>query len=292
MKKFMYIFLTLIFSTIVAFKPDKPAYYLFDKNGNETKFKDLLKDAASSDIILFGESHNDPICHWLELEITKGLFEESGDKLVLAAEMFETDNQLLLDEYLSGLIKTKSFEDEAKLWDNYKTDYKPLVEFAKEKNLRFVASNVPRRYASLVNKVGFDTLNTISKEAKDLIAPLPIAYDPELPGYKGMIKMMEDAGQGSHATLNLPKAQALKDATMAYFILKNFRTGQKILHFNGSYHSDNFEGINWYLKNQNPGLKIMTITTVAQDTIENLKDENIGKADFIICVPSNMTKTY
>lgn len=292
MKRITYIFLVFIFTIMVAFKPDQPAYNLFDKKGKEARFKDLVKDAASSDIILFGESHNDPISHWLELEITRSLFDEAGDELVLAAEMFEADNQLLLDEYLAGLIKTKNFEDEAKLWDNYKTDYKPLVEFAKEKKLKFIASNVPRRYASMVNKGGFEVLNPLTPEAKTLIAPLPIPYDPELPGYKGMIKMMEEAGQGSHATENLPKAQALKDATMAFFILKNYQTGQKVLHFNGSYHSDNFEGINWYLKNQNPGLKILTITTVAQDTIGNLKEENAGKADYIICVPANMTKTY
>jgi len=292
MRKVTYIFLVIIFSAIVAFKPDKPAYLLFDKKGKETKFKDMIKEAASADVILFGESHNDPVCHWLELETTKSLFEENGDKLVLAAEMFETDNQLLIDEYLSGLIKQKNFEDEAKLWDNYKTDYKPLVEFAKEKKLRFVASNVPRRYASMVNKGGFEVLNNIDLQAKELLAPLPFPYDPELPGYKGMIKMMEEAGQASHATENLPKAQALKDATMAHFILKNWEPGKVVLHYNGSYHSDGFEGINWYLKNQKPDLKIMTITTIAQDTIDNLKEENIGKADYTICVPTNMTKTY
>ena len=53
---------------------------------------------------------------------------------------------------------------------------------------------------------------------------------------------------GSHATPNLPKAQAAKDATMAHFILKNFDPNKLFLHFDGSYHSDNYEGIVWWIK--------------------------------------------
>lgn len=292
MRKFVFIFLSLIFPALFAFKSDKPAYFIFDKKGKEAKFKEMIKEASASDVVLFGELHNDPLCHWLELETAISLFENSGDKLVLAAEMFETDNQLLIDEYFTGLIRQKNFEDEAKLWDNYKTDYKPLVEFAKENKLKFIASNVPRRYASMVNKGGFEALDKTSPETKAFLPPLPIPYDPELPGYKGMIKMMEESGQASHATENLPKAQALKDATMAHFIMKNFEPGRLVIHYNGSYHSENFEGIYWYIKNQNPDIKILTITTVAQDTIDSLKEEHIGKADYTICVPANMTKTY
>jgi uncharacterized iron-regulated protein len=79
---------------------------------------------------------------------------------------------------------------------------------------------------------------------------------------------------------------------MAHFILKNWQPGKLVVHFNGSFHSDNFDGIFWYLKKQNPDLKILTISSVEQDTIENLKEENLKMADYIICIPSDMTKTY
>ena len=46
----------------------------------------------------------------------------------------------------------------------------------------------------------------------------------------------------SHTTMHLAEAQAMKDATMAHFILKNWEPGKTFLHFNGSYHSDNFQG--------------------------------------------------
>ena len=289
MKKTSYLLLTMVFISATAMKTGMPAYNLFDKKGKEAKYKHLVKDAAEADVVLFGELHNNPIGHWLQLELTKSLYDEKNGNIVLGAEMFEADNQLLLDEYITGLIRERNFENEAKLWDNYQTDYKPLVEFAKKRNLKFVATNIPRRYASLVHQQGFEALDSLPATARAYIAPLPVLYDPELPGYKGMLAMMGDMG---HANDNLPKAQAIKDATMAHFILENLEPGQTLIHYNGAYHSNNFEGIYWYLKQMNPELKILTITSVEQDTISDLTEENTGVAGYTICIPSTMTKTY
>jgi len=291
MKKIQIGLILLMAITSMAMRSDIKAFQLFNQKGKTVKYKKLLQDAVNADVILFGELHNNPISHWLQLELTKDLFSTVGDKLILAAEMFETDNQMLLDEYTSGLIRQRNFEDEAKLWNNYTTDYKPLVEFARENKLTFVAANIPRRYASMVHRGGFEALLDLSDDAKALIAPLPMAYDPELPGYKAMMEMMGGMG-AAHANANLPKAQAAKDATMAHSILKYFETGKTILHFNGAYHSNNFEGIYWYLKQSNPELNILTISTVEQDSIDKLSDEFKGIANYIINVPSTMTKTY
>ena len=290
MKIFIRISIVVFAFTLMAMKGDKPAYMLYDSNGKITNFKKLVKEAADVDIIFFGEQHNNPISHWMQLELTKELFEKKGTDLILGAEMFETDNQLLLDEYLSGQIKTTSFESEARIWKNYKTDYKPLVEFAKENDLKFIATNIPRRYAAIVNKKGFEGLDSLSNEAKKLIVPLPVNYDPDVNCYKSMIEMM--GGMGGHVTENIPKAQAIKDATMAHFILKNLKNGETFIHFDGAYHSDNYEGIVWWIKQANSNLNILTISTVEQDTITDLSEDNAGIADYILCVPSNMTKTY
>ena len=287
MNKFQ-IVLVAIFFVFTAFKSDKPAYYLFNKDGKDVKYEKMLKEAEDADIVLFGESHDNPISHWLQLELTKDLYESKKDKLVLGAEMFESDNQVILDEYLDSLISTTSFESNARLWPNYKTDYKPLVEFAKTNKLKFVATNVPRRYASLVNSKGFEGLDELSAEAKTFLPPLPIKYDAELNCYKSMMEM---EGMGAHVTPNFPKAQAIKDATMAHFILKNWSKGKLLIHYHGSYHSENFESIYWYLKQANPDLKIVTIHTVSQGEISELTKENTGKADFTICVDEDMTKT-
>jgi uncharacterized iron-regulated protein len=289
MKK-LYLILAITLFAATAMKMDKPAYLIFDLKAKPADYNDVIKSAMEADLIFFGELHNSPVCHWLELELTKDLYNEKKEKLIIGAEMFETDDQLILDEYLSGKMKDKTFEAEAKLWDNYKTDYKPLVLFAQQNKIRFVASNVPRRYASLVNKSGFEGLDSLTQEAKAFLPPLPVAYDPELKGYKEMITAMGD--MGGHVSPNIPKAQAIKDATMAYNILKNFKEGNCLIHYNGTYHTNNFEGIVWYIKQARPDLKILTIASVEQDTIDDLIEENLHLADYTLCIPSTMGKTY
>jgi len=263
----------------------KPAYIIYNNKGKKVSYKKMLKTIANKDIVLFGETHNNAIAHWLQLEVTKdcGLTRN----LVLGAEMFEQDNQAALDLYLQGKINAKQLDSQARLWKNYPTDYAPLVNYAKEKKLPFAATNIPRRYASMVAKGGFAVLDTIPALAKTWMAPLPMAYDATLPGYVKMKEMM-----GGHGGDNLPKAQASKDATMAHFILKYYTPGSLFIHYNGSYHSENYEGIVWYLRQQKPELKYGTITVVSQENIKSLLAENKGKADFIICVDEDMTNTY
>jgi uncharacterized iron-regulated protein len=289
MKKLLLLVAVIMLIT-TAMKMDKPAYRIFDLKGKSAEYQDVLKSALDADIVFFGELHNSPICHWLELELTKDLYKDKKEKLVMGAEMFETDDQLVLYEYLSGKMKEKTFEAEVKLWDNYKTDYKPLIEFALDNRIPFIGTNVPRRYASLVNRSGFEGLDSLNQEAKAFLPPLPVAYDPELKCYKEIMEAMGPAA--SHASPNIPKAQAIKDATMAYFILKNFRKGNTFIHYNGSYHTQNFEGIVWYIKQNNPDLKIMTIASVEQDNLDALLEENLNLADFTICVPATMGKTF
>ncbi len=245
----------------------------------------MIKALSDKEVILFGEIHNNPISHWLQYEVTSDL--HKSRKLILGAEMLEADNQKPLDEYLNGNINYKELDSLARLWPNYKTDYAPLVNFAKDNKLQFIATNIPRKYANLVYKKGFEALDTLSTEEIKWIAPLPILFDSELPTYKNILKMM-----GDHGSPKLVMAQAMKDATMAYFILKNYTDNHLFIHYNGAYHSDSYEGIQWYLKKGKEQIKCATISTVSQDNVKKLLPKNRNKADFIICVDDKMTMTH
>jgi len=275
-----------IFSFFSISAQNKPAYQLYTAKGKKVSYKKMLKKLQQADIVLFGESHNNPISHWLQLEVAQSLYAKR--KLTIGAEMFERDNQVALTQYLTNEIDRKALDTLVRLWNNYPTDYEPLVEFAKSNYIPVIATNIPRKYASLVFKKGLEALELLANEEKEWIAPLPIEYDKELPGYKNMLTMMGDMHSGE----NLPKAQAIKDATMAFSILENFDKSKLFLHLHGSYHSDNYEGILWYLRKASPDLKYLTISTVSQEMIGKLTKEHLGKADYIICIPENMTKTY
>ncbi len=271
--------------TLFAAAQNKPAYILYNANGKKVKYAKMINAIATQDVLFIGELHNNAISHWMELEITKDSKEKKP--LVLGAEMFEQDNQQALNSYLEGKLSAKGLDSAARLWKNYNTDYAPLVDFAKENKIPFVATNIPRRYAALVNKGGFEALDTLSSTTKLWMAPLPMAFDSTLPGYTKMKTMM-----GGHGSSNTVKAQASKDATMAYFILQHLAAGSLFIHYNGSFHSENHDGIIWYLKKAKPELKIITVTTVTQKDIKHLEAENKNKADYIICVDEDMTNTY
>lgn len=289
----------LLFLLLAGFRGDRPTYQFFTQTGKPTSFDKLARDAAKADVVLFGELHNNPICHWLQLQLMQELVQARGKQLVLGAEMFEADNQKALSGYVSGQLSAKEFAQQARLWPNYTTDYRPVVDLAREQKVPFVATNVPRRFASLVARQGLPALDTLSAADKRQMASLPLTVDLTLPGYKGMLDMMGTHGgtaghsaQANGVAENFARAQALKDATMARFILENWQPGQTFLHLNGDYHSKNFEGIVWYLRQQKPDLNIVTISSVEAEAILKAKSGWKGLATYVLAIPADMTKTY
>jgi uncharacterized iron-regulated protein len=271
---------------------NKMAYQLFSNDGQIADYDGMIKDLVISDMVFFGEYHNNPISHWMQLEMSKSFFKIKGRNLFFGAEMFESGNQLVLNEYLKGFYPDDKMTPEiTQLWSNYQTDYKPLVDFAKENNLRFIATNIPRRYASMINKTGINALKELSPEALALIGPdLEKYFDPTAKAYAEMADNM--GGHVPPNMINIQTAQASKDATMAYFSLKNFHQGDFLFHFEGSYHSNYQQGIIWWINKIQPGLKIKSITTVMQSEWNEMTDnEKTTIANYIIVVADNMTQT-
>ena len=286
------LFLPLLLGLLSFRSDDRPAYRLYTAAGKAAKYDKMLQELAQADVVLFGEQHNDPIAHWLELQVARDLAQRKVGQLVLGLEMFERDVQPLVDQYNTGELDDEAFEEQSRPWPNYATDYKPLLQLAQQNKLRVVGTNAPRRYASQVAKSSLTSLENLPPNEREWLAPLPITVDYALPGYANMAKMFGGEAHGGAGAQNIIQAQALKDATMAHFILKNRQPGQLLLHFNGSYHSDNFDGISWYLRRAEPKLRIRTISTVSQEQLEKLDKENVKKADFVLVVPADMTKTY
>jgi uncharacterized iron-regulated protein len=285
-------FLLLILTAGFLQAQDLPAYKIYNSKGKEVSFNTLKKQANSVDLVLFGEFHDNPIAHWLQLELTAQMYAVHGKNLQLGFEMFEQDQQAVLTAYLKGEIKDENLKDTLRLWPNYPTDYAPLIHFAKDNGLSCVASNIQRKYASLLFKKGRAALDTLPQAIKEQMAPLSFAFDTTLSQYQDMKQMGAHMGPGMG--WRMVEAQAIKDATMAHFILHNpWRTAQTVhLHFNGAYHSDFYQGIMWYVQQEAPQTRILTISTVSQENVQQLEKEHRGRADFIICVPNNMTSTH
>lgn len=272
--------------------------------------KDMIDEMKNYDVLFFGEEHNDSVAHYLQYEVFKELYNVYGNRTVLSMEMFESDCQLVLDEYLKGQIREKNFVKEARAWGNYR-NYKPLIEFAKEKKLQVVAANAPARYVNMAARKGLSSLNELSDAAKAFLPPLP--YDTATGAYyeKFMALMGDTRNVGIPVKDSVSKAmpvqnmgpkyvlhsQSLWDASMAYSISKVFLKNKnaKVLQLNGKFHSDQGFGIVTQLKKYNPKLKVLIITSLEANEkfpdITNM-DENKKEGDFVIYTDPSVPKTY
>lgn len=269
-------------------------FVILNSEGKEVSLSDVAKYCQTADVIFFGEKHDNAIAHKLEQKFL-AIFSKNSKKLAIAMEMFEADNQDGLDKYLAGKIDEKQFEKEVRLWDNYKTDYRPIIEFAKSRKIPVLASNIPRRYASMVAKGGIAAWDSVSESERKY---LPRKYHFLKDDYRKnffatmtgnpMMKYM-----GEDKLENIYDAQCVKDEKMAESIadfLKSYE-GYKIISFNGSFHSDYKLGIPQKLSMRMPKLKIANISTVVIPNDIELKAENLkgelSRADFVIFVGEN-----
>lgn len=290
-----------------SYLSDFPAYVIYNSSGEKVSYSQMTNELMNADICLFGELHNDPISHWLELSLLKTFYKIKGEKLVVGAEMWESDNQLIMDEMLKlKLVDGQSYTESSKLWPNFTTDYKPVLQFVKANGLPFICTNIPRRYARIVFQKGIEYLDSLSDQAKTYFPPTPIHFDLTQPVYAKMAsvfpsdeefeKSLKEKGPAKGAMhgskpSNLVKAQAIKDATMAYFILKNWSPGKFFYHFNGEFHSANHSSIMYYLKYYNSDVRVKTVSIIKQEDALSFDPKN-SRADFNIVVNEDMTVTY
>lgn len=279
-----------------TYNSDKPAYVIYNSNGKKVTYREMVRSLSSTDICFFGELHNDPISHWLELSLIKDFYELKKDKFVVGAEMWESDNQLLLNELMMDeeYVDMNTYVSSSVLWSNFSTDYLPILQYTKDNNIKFVATNVPRRYARVVSRRGDAALDSLSNQAKSYIAPLPIKMDLKDEFYNyiaDVFKETQPISMTGGSLTNLVKSQMVKDATMAHFIVTNIPQDGFFFHFNGELHSAFNSGIGYYIKEYNPKLKFKTVSIINKTDIHDFSSKD-SRADFNIVVPYDMSVTY
>ena len=263
----------------------------------DTRTRQLIDPGAivsamdKADVLFFGEEHNDSAGHYLENLLLTQLHARYGNQLALSLEMFETDNQLVLNEYLQGRIDETRLGKDARLWSNYK-DYRPMIEYAKKNQVPVIAANAPRRYVSLVSKRGMSALDSLSADAKRFLPPLP--YDTLSGRYR---EKFMDIMKGSPGGEN-PKvyySQSLWDAGMSYSIFHYLKKNRrhKVFHCVGKFHCDEKLGTAAQLQQWNKKLRILNISCFPDKNFNNPDWEQIVPiADFVILTDPELKKTF
>jgi len=266
-------------------------YKIYDvKKQKNISVDDIIADMTLADVLFFGEDHNDSIGHYLEAEIFKKLSSTYPNKTALSLEMFHTDVQPEIDEYLAGLISEKNFIKEGRAWGNYK-DYKPLIEYAKANNIKVIAANAATRYSNAVTMGGLKVLANFPKASFNFLPPAPI--DTAQGRYYE--KFTETLGGHDMGPMKIYQTQNLWDATMAWSINKFLKSnkGIKVLQLNGRFHSDEKLGTVAKLLKANPKVKILNISSFSDAGFANPdwnKFKNLG--DYIIITDPAVKRSY
>lgn len=251
----------------------------------------IVADCANANVLFFGEEHDDSTCHYLEHIIFEALHKQYGNRLALSLEMFETDNQTALNDYLAGFIPEDRFSKDVRLWNNYK-DYRPMIEYAKQNHINVIAANPPRRYVSMVSRRGMGSLDSLPKESKKFLPPLH--YDTLAGRYRDKFMEVMNGSPGSTSP-NIYYSQNLWDAGMSYSIYKFWQKNKtiKILHCVGRFHCDEKLGTLAQLQKRKPKLKILNISSFSDPSFKNpdwSAFSNLG--DYIIITNPDLKKTF
>ena len=270
------------------------AYRVYRGNGTPATLDDVIAAARQVNVTFLGEAHDDPVAHYLEAQILKRV---AGPDWALSMEMFERDVQGVVDEYLNGLIDQSDLIASGRAWGNYRTDYRPLLEIAKEQHLPVIAANAPKRYVDIVSRKGQPALLALSPEAKRTLPPLP--YAAASPAYRERFENEMSAEMGGanpggkadskaaagHESEYALEAQSLWDATMADSIATFLKEhpDKHILQINGAFHSEYHQGILDHLERYRPGTTTLVVTMLRNKSFPSWKEADMkDTGDFVI----------
>jgi uncharacterized iron-regulated protein len=272
-------------------QPAAASYRIWDAAAERfVTLPEMAQRLADADVVLFGEQHDDATAHQVQRELLE-LLTRQRDAVVLGMEMFERDVQPVLDDYLADRIAEEEFLASSRPWRNYSRSYRPLVEFARARELPVIASNAPRGLAAAVAASGSDVLRAIPASHSDWVADE--LRCPRDAYYARFVETMQrhphggaHHGASSEATVEqFYQAQCLKDETMAESIAEALRQhpGALVLHVHGAFHSDYQHGIAPRVERRAPAAVVRTISTVSAAAARGEEPvAHADRADFIL----------
>lgn len=285
-----------LLSVTASAQADPSKFRVFDSKGNPSSIDKVVEAAGAVDVLFLGEYHDDAVGHALQAEIFKRIVQIYAPvrPVSLSFEMFERDVQMVLDEYLKGQISEAQFLASSRPWNNYKTDYRPLLELAKEKRLPVVAANPPRRYVNMVSRLGRASLEGLSKDAKKFLPPLPYPQPSE--AYAKKFKALMGNGPEVRAGLvNILDSQTLWDSGMAQAITRQVKKQRNglVVHLNGGFHTESRLGTAEQLLSYRKKTRFLVVTMRYEDEFEKFdasKHADLG--DFVILTDKKVPRSF
>jgi uncharacterized iron-regulated protein len=239
----------------------------------------VIDDLSQYDAVFVGEAHGHSTNHYVQSKLFAGLYGKNND-IALSMEQFERNAQPIVDQYLAGEIGEETLKHDGKAWDHYSQSYRPMVEFAKQKGLAVIASEVPGNMVSCVGEEGPAFLDRLEGEPRNWIAKeLHLQDGPYKDKYYAFLE--QTAGHRVEGDLTEEEkaekrffrfaAQVSRDDTMAESIAMHMdaNPGRRVMHIDGSFHSAALLGTVERLKIYKPEVTVANVHPILVEDPEN-----------------------
>jgi uncharacterized iron-regulated protein len=236
-------------------------YSITSAQNESLSLLELSQAIKGADIILVGEWHAHPGVHLMQAQLLAQLYNQNQN-IALSMEQFSRNNQLVLDQYLAGEIGEQPLIKNANAWPNYRSDYRPLVEFAKQHDLDVIAANAPKSIVRCIGQHGEKYLDRLPKDERKWVAG-QLTLTPD--AYQTQFNAFMHHGD-ENKTQQQFVAQTAWDDTMAEsmvnYLIEN--PGKQIIHVAGRFHVAEGLGTASRIKSRNPNLKVVMVTPVTE----------------------------
>jgi uncharacterized iron-regulated protein len=201
----------------------REAVYLDIYQGEPITFEEMIESVTKARVVYVGEVHTIKRHHRFQLRVIRAL-DERKIPLAIGMEMLPFPTQEYLDRWIAGDLGEKEL---LKLidWDtNWSIDfdlYKPIFEYAREKQIRLLALNAPR---SLVKSVARKGLSGLTDEEKDMLPPVTPSSE-EHRRYLALSLKQHKTLRGDMAR-SAYEAQDVWDSTMAHYVVEYLNSSE------------------------------------------------------------------
>ncbi|MBM7456423.1 putative iron-regulated protein [Oceanisphaera litoralis] len=233
-------------------------YQLYSPTGQPLSLELAARQLDSADVIMVGELHGHPGIHRFQAELLARLLHQPRP-LALAMEQFSRDHQATLDAYLAAKLGEDAFIEQSHAWPGYRSDYRPLIELARQARIPVLAANAPRHLVRCIARKGPAYLDQLPAEQRAWVAEQLTLSDD---AYKALF--MTNRHHGQAPTEFQFAAQTSWDDTMAESIDRYLQTrpGHRVMLTVGRFHIGDGLGTALRLQQRAPGLKVVLIYPV------------------------------
>jgi uncharacterized iron-regulated protein len=201
-------------------------------------FSQMIDDAARADVVFVSETHDNRAHHERQLDIIRAL-RERNLPVAIGLEMFQTDGQQELDDWVAGRLTEEAFRKVyLKHWSYDWSLYREIFIYARDHRIPMVALNVPKKTVFKVARQGFASLSDDEKKG----LPAGVTCDlnnPQTEFLKRTFQAVFKHEAGGKVFDYFCEAQAVRNSGMAMHVANYLgrNPGSKVVVLAGNWHA-------------------------------------------------------